>query len=153
MIHNLKILPEYFEEVCRGQKTFEIRKNDRNFKVDDLINLREWRPQGYTGQEKLVRVTCITDFEQNPGFVVMAIVQCYAVEIEMLQVKKDAILAAVSSIELGLEYARERLITHEVELGRTIPRNERAALIMENDIQLMATALEMLREYQPSPTK
>ena len=31
MIHELKIYPEYFKAVISGEKTFEIRKNDRPF--------------------------------------------------------------------------------------------------------------------------
>ncbi|HGS9342764.1 DUF3850 domain-containing protein [Clostridioides difficile] len=32
MIHELKILPQYFKEVVNGNKNFEVRKNDRSFK-------------------------------------------------------------------------------------------------------------------------
>lgn len=32
MIHELKILPQYFKEVVNGNKNFEVRKNDRGFK-------------------------------------------------------------------------------------------------------------------------
>lgn len=39
MIHELKILPEYFEAVTSGRKQFEIRKNDRDFKVGDQLIL------------------------------------------------------------------------------------------------------------------
>ena len=35
MIHALKTLPEYFEAVLENKKTFELRKNDRDFKVGD----------------------------------------------------------------------------------------------------------------------
>lgn len=35
MIHELKILPEYYEEVKCGNKNFELRKNDRDYKVYD----------------------------------------------------------------------------------------------------------------------
>ncbi|MEG0259568.1 MAG: DUF3850 domain-containing protein [Lysinibacillus sp.] len=35
--HDLKILPEYLEAVVSGKKTFEIRKNDRDFQVGDRI--------------------------------------------------------------------------------------------------------------------
>jgi ASC-1-like (ASCH) protein len=40
--HELKILPEYFEAVRSGEKRFELRKNDRNFKVGDWVGLREF---------------------------------------------------------------------------------------------------------------
>lgn len=35
--HNLKILPQYFEAVINGCKNFEIRKNDRFFKLNDIL--------------------------------------------------------------------------------------------------------------------
>ena len=56
VIHELKILPEYFWEVFLGHKTFEIRKNDRDFKTGDMIILREWNSdsKSYTGN-KLAR--------------------------------------------------------------------------------------------------
>ena len=41
MIHDLKILPEYFVEVVRGNKTFEVRKDDRPFNVGDELILYE----------------------------------------------------------------------------------------------------------------
>ena len=44
MIHELKCHPEFFAALASGVKTFEIRKNDRGFKVGDLIALNEFRP-------------------------------------------------------------------------------------------------------------
>lgn len=41
VIHRLKILPEYFGAQKNRVKTFEIRKNDRNFKVGDRLMLYE----------------------------------------------------------------------------------------------------------------
>lgn len=41
MEHKLKTYKEYYEEVVSGRKTFEIRKNDRNFQVADILILEE----------------------------------------------------------------------------------------------------------------
>ena len=37
-LHELKIKHEYLIEVDRGRKTFELRKNDRDYQVGDLIH-------------------------------------------------------------------------------------------------------------------
>lgn len=37
MIHNLKIEPKYLERVLTGEKTFEIRNNDRDFQKGDSL--------------------------------------------------------------------------------------------------------------------
>ena len=50
MIHELKILPEYFEAVTDGTKRFELRKDDRGFAVGDEIVLKEWKGAEYTGR-------------------------------------------------------------------------------------------------------
>ena len=65
MIHELKILPEYFNAVVLGEKTFEIRKNDRPFHKGDLLALNEFNGQ-YTGNSCLVYVDYILD---NPTYV------------------------------------------------------------------------------------
>ena len=43
MVHELKILPQYFEKVLDGSKTFELRKDDRGFEVGDILILKEFR--------------------------------------------------------------------------------------------------------------
>lgn len=42
MIHELKILPEYYEEVKAGNKNFVLLKNDRDYMVNDTVRLRAW---------------------------------------------------------------------------------------------------------------
>lgn len=75
MEHKLKILPEYFGPVCTGKKTFEIRKNDRDFKVGDTLILQEYWKEGqqYTGSVVEKKIGYITDYEQKENFVVMSI--------------------------------------------------------------------------------
>lgn len=56
MKHNLKILPIYFDLQKDGIKNWEIRKNDRNFQVGDILNLNEWDEKKYTGRVLVVEV-------------------------------------------------------------------------------------------------
>lgn len=39
--HYLKTVQPYFDAIDQGLKTFEIRKNDRDFKVGDILVLLE----------------------------------------------------------------------------------------------------------------
>jgi len=78
MIHELKILNKYFEEVFLSHKTFEIRKNDRNFRKGDKLILKEWddSKQIFTGRKLARTVTYILEggsFGIEEDFVVMAI--------------------------------------------------------------------------------
>lgn len=92
-IHELKTWPQPYTEVLAGRKTYEVRRFDRPFKVDDVLKLREYRPQwigtlapGYTGRVLFAEVTYITfpgqwgmpgphwvKGELDPGLGVMAI--------------------------------------------------------------------------------
>lgn len=51
MTHELKIIPKWFTVVDKGIKNFEIRKNDRDYKIGDVLILKEWERGRYTGRE------------------------------------------------------------------------------------------------------
>ncbi|WP_252353668.1 ASCH/PUA domain-containing protein [Aeromonas jandaei] len=71
MHHELKILPRYFQPVLDGTKPFEIRDNsDRNFQEGDTVTLNEWDGERYTGRSAKRLITFVTDYAQQPGFVV-----------------------------------------------------------------------------------
>lgn len=52
MRHWLKTWPEYFAAVKSGVKQFEWRRDDRDFRVGDVLTLREWNPESekYSGE-------------------------------------------------------------------------------------------------------
>lgn len=83
MIHELKTYPEHFEKVISGEKTFEYRFNDRNFRVGDYVALNEYKEgSGYTGRSALFRITHIAGKEQMPvplpkGYVILSIYPCF----------------------------------------------------------------------------
>lgn len=80
MIHELKIRPKYFDAVRNGAKKFELRRNDRDFRVGDYLALNEWDGESYTGRTELVKVTYMlnpNDFMTcQGGCAVMSIVKC-----------------------------------------------------------------------------
>jgi len=67
MIHKIKVDSCYYSDSASGIKTFEIRKNDRNYQVGDILELREWiwsEFQGvgaYTGNVHWKIITYILD--------------------------------------------------------------------------------------------
>lgn len=75
MNHTLKAWPEPFSDIWNGIKKCEIRRNDRNFKVNDLLLLNEYLPSGtFTGRQIDARVTHIqAGFGLPDGFVVLSI--------------------------------------------------------------------------------
>lgn len=59
--HFLKTEPQYFRAVNLGEKTFELRFNDRDFRVGDTLVLVEYRPDtGTTGRQLTRVITYIT---------------------------------------------------------------------------------------------
>ena len=46
MTHELKILPMYFQAVWDGDKTFEVRKNDRGYKPNGVALCFGWNSNG-----------------------------------------------------------------------------------------------------------
>jgi len=44
MRHTLKTLPRYFWRIADNKKTFEVRKNDRDFQVGDQVTLEYFNP-------------------------------------------------------------------------------------------------------------
>ena len=79
--HELKCWPEFYGALASGEKTFELRKDDRRFRAGDVLWLREWRRlrvdpvEGeYTGREMRRTVTYVlSGMGLEPGYVCMAL--------------------------------------------------------------------------------
>ncbi|MNS79687.1 hypothetical protein D3C72_1133480 [compost metagenome] len=52
-VHRLKTWPAYFEAVVDGRKPFELRRDDRDFQVGDVLHLYEFDPEAnrHTGRK------------------------------------------------------------------------------------------------------
>jgi len=76
--HELKCWSSSFVPMAGGLKNFELRKNDRDFKVGDVLFLREWNPDtDYTGNTLYVRVMWILyeGFGLPEGYCIMSTVR------------------------------------------------------------------------------
>lgn len=75
MHHDLKADSEYFHAVRDGSKTFELRRNDRDYQVDDTLILKETvytamamingAPLQYTGKTVFLVVTYVMQGYQD----------------------------------------------------------------------------------------
>lgn len=79
MTHALKTEPIFFKAITEGIKTFDVRKNDRTFKMGDRLLLQEYHPEAekYTGQEWNGEITYILDSPDycKKNFVILGIKQ------------------------------------------------------------------------------
>lgn len=71
-IHNLKIRAEYALPKLNGDKMFEIRKNDRNYEVGDVVmyNVIDNEELNRKFVAKFYKITYITGYAQQDGYVV-----------------------------------------------------------------------------------
>ncbi|WP_212784762.1 DUF3850 domain-containing protein, partial [Acinetobacter baumannii] len=83
-VHNLKTDPEVFQAVVDGRKTFEIRFNDRDFKVgDELIlletihsgeQMKQGMPLLYSGNELRKTISYVlSGYGLQEGWVILGI--------------------------------------------------------------------------------
>lgn len=76
--HELKTVNPYFQQVWDGDKTFELRKNDRDFKVNEWLKLKEYDKESdtYSGREVACLVTHILEnyIGLESGFCILSII-------------------------------------------------------------------------------
>lgn len=76
-VHMLKILPEFLAPLSTKEKNFEVRYNDRDYKVGDLLILQEWNPKKeiYTGRWICAQISYILDDPRycKEGYVILGL--------------------------------------------------------------------------------
>lgn len=83
-VHELKTWSKYYQAVLDGRKRFELRKDDRDYKVGDILELREWEPDrlddsagAYTGRISRQKIAFLmedpTGSWLQPGVVCMSL--------------------------------------------------------------------------------
>jgi len=76
-MHQLKTVEPYFSAAERGDKTFEVRKFDRDYRVGDFLTLSHYDPEtNKLGRNVIKRVTyMLTDAPYVPeGYVILGMV-------------------------------------------------------------------------------
>jgi len=78
MTHELKTWTEYFTEIKSRNKTFELRKNDRDYKVGDILILQDFDNNSgqYSGTEIIAYVTYVLHggaFGLDKGYCIMGL--------------------------------------------------------------------------------
>lgn len=106
-VHELKCWPEPFNAILRGEKRYEVRKDDRGFEVGDRLRLRAWDPStgAYLGSDLFARVTYLSrgpDWGLPEGVVIMSIES----------------VAAEGAMRRELLALRRRVMNHRRELRR-----------------------------------
>jgi hypothetical protein len=70
--HHLKTWKPWWNEINVGRKTFELRKDDRDFRIGDYLVLKEYDQNvgligQFTGRVLVRRITYILDHKAIPG--------------------------------------------------------------------------------------
>lgn len=98
--HKLKTWPQYFSAVRYLNKTCELRKADRDFRVGDYLMLIEYNPDldAATGAYLCRRVTHILTAADAPrglvdGFVILSLADCGSLEEDALSGRSPTILS------------------------------------------------------------
>lgn len=86
--HNLKIKTKYYIDIILKGKRFEIRKNDRGYKVGDMCLLR---PDCDKFPPLQILIDYISDYEQKDNYIVFSF-RC--ISIETVLMISDDILGA-----------------------------------------------------------
>lgn len=67
MVHAVKCYPKYFAPLSTGEKTFEVRKNDRPYRVGDYLAVNEFVPESEDPYDDIPEIPTSTDQRRADG--------------------------------------------------------------------------------------
>lgn len=81
--HVVKCWPEFFEAIMNGEKTFDLRRYDRDYQVGDDMVQEEYKPHigTYTGREFRCRINYILRGEKFQTFGLMPGFACLGISL------------------------------------------------------------------------
>ena len=73
MLHEVKIIPKYLNKIIKGKKSYEVRKNDRDYIAGDCIALNEYDRGEYTGRFVLAHIISVEEYPQclAPDYIIL----------------------------------------------------------------------------------
>ena len=90
-LHELKILHEYLIDVSIGKKTFELRKNDRDYQVGDLIRFIDIREDDSTAKNKIE-----PNIDENTLYRITYVLK----DVEKYGLNKDYCILAIKKLDI-----------------------------------------------------
>lgn len=76
-LHKIKVDPLYSKSIRDGCKTFEIRENDRDYRVGDFVVMEEYCPSSkkYLNSDRPIvgKIQYQTNYAQKEGWVVFSV--------------------------------------------------------------------------------
>lgn len=73
--HQIRLASSYYDDVAAGRRTFELRKNDRHYKIGDTLEMLEFKDGRNTGRTICAEVTYILEDHTGleDGYCILAI--------------------------------------------------------------------------------
>lgn len=144
IIHELKIWPDSFLPILKGQKHAEFRKDDRNYCMGDVLHLREWQPEvHYTGRECLLSVSHVL---RGPAFGVPDGFAVVSFEVLTISEGLDRIRRPVAGPAEQDKEAVALIRAYEAELDDYANTVTRLHAVVDDDAQTIAQLNEEVQQ-------
>ena len=91
-LHELKILHKYLVDISIGKKTFELRKNDRDYQVGDLIRFIDVREDDSTANKNQIE----PNIDENTLYRITYVLK----DVEKYGLGKDYCILAIKKLNI-----------------------------------------------------